>query len=197
MAIGDVYRLTAVVQANATAPKCINQWYFRQEAALVFDTPEEDLVGAFIGECQTLYRGLFTNGLEVFQYAVAPVTTFETSYIEDVSGAIGTLTGEPLPPRVAALISFRTADTSRRGRGRTFLPPANEASSQGSTAVSAYRTTMDDFGNAMLNLMSVTTAFHSGWTWMLWSKADQQAKEVVSYIVRAKWSSQRDRGEIY
>lgn len=197
MAVGDVYRLTAVVQANATAPKCINQWFFRQEDALVFQTAEEDLVGAFIEECQTFYRGLFTNGLEVFQYAVAPVTTFETSYIQDVSGAIGTLTGEPLPPRVAGLISFRTADTSRRGRGRTFLPPANEASSQGSTAVSAYRTAMDDFADGLLVQMAQTTITHSGWQWMLWSKADQVAKEVVSYIIRAKWSSQRDRGEIY
>lgn len=195
MAVNDTYRLRIVLRRSAVHPACINNFYFRQEEGLVFDTPGEDLVEAWQNDVEAAYTAVFTNYIAITQYQVAQAPLFLTEHIADFVGIGGLMSGDPLPPRNSLCLSNRTADISRRGRGRVYLPPANEAVNQFGAPTSAYAGDVLALGNLMLPTIGdgVTT---STWKPMMWSEADQLAKEIVSFFVVPRWTSQRDRDGI-
>src|SRR5205809_3945510 len=65
-----------------------------------------------------------------------------------ISGWAGANTGDPLPYGVAALVTFPTA-TSRR-RGRTFIPGFCESDSSGATWTSGTFTAMGNFADIIV-----------------------------------------------
>jgi len=195
VALNDVYRLWIVLRRSAVHPACINNFYFRQDSVLIFDTPGEDLVQAWIATAEPAYIDLFTSFIAITQYQAAKAPLFLTEHIADFVGTAGTLTGDPLPPRTSICLSNRTIDLSRRGRGRVYLPPASESTNTDGHPASAYVTSVFDFGDLLLSGIGdeITTAL---WTPMMWSEADQEAKQITSFFVTPAWRSQRDRDGI-
>ena len=198
MAVNDLYRLTCVWSATSEAPQAINQFHFRQNAGLVFDTPGEDLVAAFRAYCEENYTWLVTEGLELFTYKVSKAPDFQTEHIEEISAGVnGLITGDPLPPRTSGLISLRTAVLTRRGRGRIFLPPAAESVSTAGRASSNYIIAMDTFMENMVTDMNSVSIDYAPWGLEVWSEAEQEGNPVTQWLSRVKWSSQRDRTNLY
>lgn len=197
IAIGDVFRLKAVWQRTTDGPTAINQFVFKQLDALVLDTPEEDLIGAFREECEDLYVNLVTNTIAIVRYEVAQAPLFLTSLVDDVDDIGGNLTGDPLPARIAGLIGFRTADLSRRGRGRYFIPPANEVSNTAGAPSTGWQVSAQDFSDALFSNMSTLSITHAGWQLGLWSPTDEEFKAVTQINARGRWATQRDRGKLY
>jgi len=194
MAVGDIYRLTAILRATGEGPEVVNTFTFEQLDETVFDTPEEDLVQAFRGEAETAYREQFTNRLTVFQYKTGQSPNFETAFVQDLSGVVGNLSGDSMPIRTAGIISLRTSVLSRRGRGRLYLPPANEAGN-GSDGhpTSGYVDNMEFFANAVMGMRNHLSILYAHYAWVVWSKSDQEAHQVTAFTARNFWGSQRDR----
>jgi hypothetical protein len=194
MAVDDVYRLTAILRAAGDQPSIVNTFHFKALEATVFDTQEEDLVEAFQAEAEDAYREQFTNRLTVFQYKVGKSPTFETAFIKDVSGVVGNLSGDSLGVRNSAVLSFRTATLSKRGRGRLFLPPANEAANGADGhPTSGYIDNMEFFADKLLGMASTVSVLYASYELQVWSKADQAAYPVTAFTARNFWGSQRDR----
>ena len=195
MAEGDTYRLRIVLRRSAVHPACINNLYYRQEDPLILDTAGQDLVDAFQNDCETAYCDVFTSFIAIVQYQVAMAPLFLTEYIRDLPGTPGNMSGDPLPPRTSLCLSWRTADVSRRGRGRIYLPPASESANSAGAPLSGYMTSIDDLGSTLGPTIGdgITTSL---WRQMIWSDADQEAKEVTSYFSTPAWRSQRDRDGI-
>lgn len=196
MAIGDVYRLTAVAGVSFREQRVINQLHFKQTLALVFDTPGEDLVSRWVAQVQGAYTALFTNLITVLTYKVAKAPDFDTEYELTGVNATGGLTGEPLPAVTSGIISLYTATLSRRGRGRIYLFTPNEASSQGNGPTSGYLTSMAAFNTALFG-MATENINYATWELNMWSVADQTARPVTRAISRTVWGTQRDRRFVF
>jgi len=197
MAIDDVFRLTCIWRRDVDTPSAVNVFHYRQQDALVFDTPEEDLWEAFQDQVLDTYASLVTNQLVLRRVTIGgPGAPFATTF-EAEPGVQGTLTGDPLPPRTAQLVRLKTATLTRRGRGRLFLPPANEAAGSGGALSAPHFNALGIFAADILNGMNTITVTTSAWQLMLWSPADQDAKEVTDTIAVSRWSSMRDRKDIY
>jgi len=197
MAVNDIYRLNVITANNPSIAVAVNGFYFRQRTALILDTPEEDLVAAFQEECEFNYLNTFTSAMFLIKYQVGKSPEFATAFEVFDGVQHGGLTGDPLPPRNCAVLSKKTSDFSRRGRGRTYLPPASESVSSGIGLTTGYRTALTDFAANVQDDMNAETLTHAGWQHVLWSEADQEAKTVTSYIINLRWASQRDRGNLY
>jgi len=194
MAVGDVYRLTVILKGPTVDKAVVNTFCFEQGDSLIFDTPGEDLVECWKAFAETPYLEQFTNRLTVFNYKVGKAPDFPTEYQTDEVGLEGNLTGDPMPIRTSAVLAFRTDELSRRGRGRVFLPPANEAAN-GSDGhpTSGYIDNMKVLGDALLAMGGDTVTTTAHWYLSVWSKASQEHRNVQAYAARNFWGSQRDR----
>jgi hypothetical protein len=197
MAVNDVLRMICVWRKTIDSPTAINRFHYRQENALVLDTPEDDLWDAFLTKVVPLYRGLVTNQLTLSRVTFGYAPTFETIKELDSLTLSGTATGDPLPPRTSGVITLKTALPTRRGRGRWYMPPGVEAGSAGSVMTATHLTASENFTEAALDTMLAGGVTHANWQLCMWSEADQVARPVTSTVVRTLWGSQRDRRELY
>jgi hypothetical protein len=196
VAVGDYFRLTAIWRNSADSAHAVNRFHFEQRTALILDTPEEDLVEAFTLNMLAEYIALVTSLLTLDTIFVGQGPGFETSYAVGNFGQGGQLTGEALPPRTSASITYKTALLSRRGRGRIYLPPANEASSLGGTVGSSYQSALNSLIDGW-EAMDTETVNHAGWTPIMWSEADQTKRTITQFSAAIRWRSQRDRSDLY
>ena len=197
MAVNDVIRINAIWANNPNVAVAVNEWHFRQGTSLILDTPEEDCLDAFRTKVEPDYLFIVTSALYLIRYQVSIGPDFNTSLESDFAPIVGQKGGDPLPPRTAGLMQKKTATFSRRGRGRIFLPPANEASSGGSAATSAYRTDVDTFRDDVMTDMASGGIANADWIFSLWSEADQVARDVTSFRFVTTWSSKRSRKNLY
>jgi hypothetical protein len=197
MAVNDVYRLAIHWRRLSSPNTAVNVFHFKQTAPLILDTPGEDLVGAFQDICEAAYLGLVTDFITIFRYTVAKAPAFDIEYELGVAGTPGSLSGTPLPARTSLCINWRSATPGRRGRGRSFIPPAVEGSSAGNSPEGAYISAANSFIDNVVNDMPADVVTFAGWEPQVWSEADGVARPIVSGSTRASWSSQRDRGDLY
>lgn len=197
MAVGDIYRLGCIWRKSLDLPVCVNNFVYRQENALVLDTPEEDLFEAFIAKVVPSYRAIVTNVISLSRMTLGQSPDFAVFAERDGLTFSGTGSGDALPPRTSGVITLKTATISRRGRGRWFMPPAAEAGSGGGIMSTGHAEASDTFADAALNEMLDGGLAYASWQLCVWSEADQVARPVTSYVIRTHWSSQSDRGELY
>lgn len=196
MASGDCYRIRFVWRNESDKPAAINDFYFKQVGTLIFDTPGEDLWQAFQSDSLAAYLALVTNRLAIFQVLVGKEPDFITEFTVDEVVDSGDLTGDAMPTITGGILSRYTATLSRRGRGRIYLPCANEANNGDGRPVSGYLTAMRDFGATMLPAIGdgIVTA---EWTPQVWSEADQTARAITQWVARGYWGLQRDRRGLF
>lgn len=196
MAIGENFALRVFWLNDDTLKVAENTFYFQQTSALVFDTPGEDLVQAFVTEIIPVYTPILSNryGLRKITVVLMPdnVTVHEESFPGTTAGLA---TGDMLPATIAPILRYRTGDFSRRGRGRLFLPPSTETYNT-STGVptAAAQTAIADLGDALLDLDD--NVLYGGWLWMMWSEADQVMKEILAHGISNRWGRQRKRERV-
>lgn len=154
MAESDVFRLT-VVGRTTFFTDLVNAFTFIQ----VGDTGGsegdqcEDLIDAWQTLAEAAYQATFSGNNEILQYRaeriVGEAQVFEKSLAID-----GALTGDALPPQIAALIIWKTGLPGRRNQGRTYLWAANEASQVNGNWVSGYFDALNTFGDAISEIFS-------------------------------------------
>jgi hypothetical protein len=191
MAVGDVYKLTAVWLTSGAA-MAINSWNFRQVDDLIFDTPGEDLVSRFQDEVQAGYAVMVASPYALVRYEVRGQS--DPTYGEDfpVTGVPGGVAGEALPFQTAPLISWRTALIGRANRGRTYLPPTGESQASSGVLSSGFLTGMGLFVDAML-AMDDPNVLYAGWELVIWGGTPPSAKPVTAGLPRNLVATQRRR----
>ena len=196
MAIGDVFKLTAVWQRTGQVSVAVNEFYCRQNSAIVQPSEAEDLVQAFRTQCENLYLALVTDFMSLMTYKVTPIPGDGAIYEESVATA-GTRSGEPLPPITAVFVRTRTSHFSKTGRGGIYFPPALEGDSTNGKPSVAYKAAVTAFMEALrLDLNTVDLA-HGAWQFGVYSKKDVVFRPMSNYSVRDAWSHQVDRRYIY
>jgi len=193
MAIGDVLTLHAQWHQTNGVLIAENQFHFSQVSVLVFDTPAEDLHDAFINQAEPALVACVSGQWSLINYRIVSqpsgLTVAEFA-VDDHSGA---LTGDALPPQVSTLMSFRTAHPGRTGKGRVYLPPANEANSgligTPSTTLVGLVTAL---GAALMDMHSESIEY-AGWDWGVWSEKDQAFYKATSVSNRYRFMTRKSR----
>lgn len=193
MAVGDVYRLRCVWKRTEIGSAAINDFHFEALEPTILDTQEEDLWQAFQDDLLTGYRGLVTQALNLVQVVIGVGPTFATTAIFDLTSFPGLVSGEALPSVLGGIIARYTDLTSRRGRGRIYLPPASENDNTATgQPTGAYVTQMRNWATLLTAEIgdSLTTAAYRP---VLWSEANQAALPITRVFARPYWAVQRDR----
>jgi len=196
MAIGDVFKLTTIAEHLSGGKQAVNSWYFEQLGVLILDTPEEDLFDAFLSNVQPVLLDLFTNFISIVTVNIGKGPEYFTSFQQTVNWQ-GTASGDPMPAQNCPLLKYRTADVSRRGRGRLFLFAANESVNSSGAPTGAYQDAINTLGEAALVTIHDDVLTHAGWIWRMFSPADAVTKVITSYSAGTYWGSQLDRRGMY
>lgn len=194
MAVGDIYRLSCVWERAASQDNAVNVFHFRQGDPPIFDTPAEDLVGAFVEEVELAYSNCVNPGYALTKYTVRQVTggleIFEQS--TNIPGNVGSATTQ-LAAQVAGIVSWRSGLAGRSRRGRTYLPPADELEISSGLWIDDYITRESSFVNTMINLMNVSTITHAAWELVIWSTVLALATPVTGVVLPRTPATQRKR----
>ena len=121
-------------------------------------------------EAEELYGGLLGKMADEVTVRGITVTDLRTEgapeFFTDAHSfpQVGTATGQPLPPQVAALLSWQTALRGRSYRGRTYLVGFAENFSDGRSVDSAIVASMESARDAILafGTWGVISRFHDG-----------------------------------
>lgn len=193
MAIGDILQLRALWIMPSTGLTSENSFYFKQLDALVFDTPEVDLVQRFIAQAETAYKAVMHSNYGINRYSVYQMPAKLLSYVELRGDLAGTQTGDQLPPDQAQGLNLRSATLGRRGRGKLYLGPASEARNLAVGKPDATSQNLAEALGAAVLGMSAPHALYAGWDWGIWSKEDQAFREVTQVDAAIIWWTQRGR----
>lgn len=140
--------------------------------------------------------------IEVFMYDVVPnpagVPAFKRQIAlgpAQVAFAInGTEPGGPMPPQVSVVVSFKSQVSSRRRRGRIFLPPPPiTAVNANGTLTDAYRTEIESVFPDWVNAVGDSSPLFAQPTQIIQSLAGGDHVAVSSIDVRNRVDTQRRR----
>lgn len=192
MAVGDKYKLRVQWRNNALNLTAENSFAYEALEATIFDTQEEDLVEAFRFTAEAEYINCVQNTWFIEQYLVAPLPLEQVTF-QNVPGVVaGTLSGDPMPPQIACVVTIRSGEPGRSKRGRVYLPPANEANNTSEGLVAgSYITLAQSFINeALLIGNSIDTATYA---LGIWSEKLQTFVRATHGVPKNKWATQRGR----
>lgn len=169
MAIGDIYRLAFVSNTSAQNAMVVNRWAFRQKTAHIQPTPAEDLTLAAANLMLSEYLAILASPFSLETIEARGLTNPEEGHDRGLEGQVGALPGEVLPFQVAPVVTWTTGLVGRTNRGRTFLPPPNEASASSGIITTAYTNSVSSLAAAMITDMSthILTSFGQ-WELGIW-----------------------------
>lgn len=109
----------------------------------------------------------------------------------------GTGVGSPLPAQVSGMISLYSALAGRRNRGRCYVPfPTETANDELQTRPDAtYQAALVVLADAFSTNLLVTDGVNNAVLEPgIWSRASRIFNPIVDYNARARWATQRSRG---
>jgi len=200
--------------ANAVTPGDILQiqpwWTFQEQAgttvlhflvnpgsAAVLDTE----IAAFLsplwqGECQDVIGGdVYFRGISVrilrggatFPTVLGPALNLE-----------GTFGGGPLPGQVSGLITKKSADGSKKGRGRSYIPfPSEDANGPDGNPTADYLLVLIAFATQTMTTLNATgvAGLMTADPVIANRPIPGLVKAITSTIPRPRWATQRRRGD--
>lgn len=193
MAIGDKFKVHVLYRNNALNLTAENGLAFTQLSEEVSETAPMDLVDRFRAEVEAELKECFQNTWFIEGYRVTTLPGHLVTYETAIVPVLGTMSGDPLPPQVAGIVSVRTAGTGKSSRGRFYLPPAAESANTSEGLVAGtHLTAVQDVVTALLG-MSDTSIAYAEWEWGVWSEKHQTIAPVINGIARNKWGTIRGR----
>lgn len=145
MATGDTYKLA--VQSNFTGTdQIVNVFHYRQTAdAGAVTNKALALINAWVDSCQAEYLANLSSRmtLELFQARGVDGSTEEAEVNTTENGTGGA--GDIVPLQNAPVLSWRTGQSGRRRRGRTYMPPIEETLQDAGNLNSTQIDRMEDF----------------------------------------------------
>lgn len=193
MAIDDVFTLHVnLLDPTSQLTAQINP-SFRQETESLSAELGKDLVDNFVATCESAFLACIAEPYQLQDYAV--VQRPEGVIVYEAPGDLNNGHGvtDCMPRDVSGLISIRTAEISKRGRGRLYVGPVDEAwNGAGGNPNLTFIGLLNAFGLSLMD-MAAGDVSYAGFTWGLWSGKDAAFRPLTSFIARSYWGSQRGR----
>jgi len=114
---------------------------------------------------------------------------------EDHAGD-GTQTGDPLPTQTSGVITLRSAQPGRSGRGRFYQPfPSESDNDANGKPGGGYTGNLAQLANLLDNEIDVSVGA-DGFNYIpvVWSRKDSVYYPIIQAVARARWGTQRSRG---
>lgn len=124
-----------------------------------------------------------------------PPRTAET--VDGTTSGPGTRGADLLPKQIAAVISLRTAEATRRGRGRMYIPfPSETDNTSAGLPVAAYGTDLVNLAALQNDLITVTAGGGTlVMTPVIFRRSDGTTRVITQVNARSIWGTQRRRGD--
>lgn len=190
MAVGDIFKL-AVVGRFGTGQQFVNTFHFRQILS-GGTNPAQDLAQGFEQQAMAEYLDLISNAYVVDTIEVRQKTGTPLFAYDEPSGASGVITGDPLPPQVSPLISWRTAEVGRRNRGRSYIPAPAEVNQNAGVLTAGYLALVQSFADEMLTINEPILG-NPEFELVIFHDIDDTATTVTEGIPRPTLMTQRRR----
>jgi hypothetical protein len=183
-----IVRYTVNIGWTGSGGPGANVWHLSVPGAV--EGPDHPGVASAVDAIHTFYAAIAGNmkaSLSGPAEAVANVEqpgggTFVTvpSWSE-----LGAGSADPLPQLLALTCTWRTANATKRGRGRTFLGPFSETDNDtGGTPSSSLLTTVRNAASALV----AASAASADWDLVVYSRVDNTGYQVTQSRVRDVWS---------
>lgn len=117
---------------------------------------------------------------------VKAVRTDTLAMHEEDFASAGTVAGDPMPPQVTGLISWRSGIASRSGRGRTYMPALTEGEVASGYISAGLQTRYGNFATAAQSFLYGSL--------VIYHRDSNTYIPVVSNIIRTTTFTQRRRG---
>lgn len=189
MAVGDLYRL-AVIGKLGMGQMFVSVLHY-QQMATEGGVGARELAEAFEREALDAYCAQIPSAYLVTQLEARQVTGGEEAFDLPVVAA-GVGVGDPLPPQVCTLISWRTGFVGRKNHGRTYLPAPVEAAQVSGNLTSEVIGAYNDVAAALMTLEREGGA-GTQFSLSVYHRDDGTFTPVQSYIVRGQLATQRRR----
>lgn len=199
LALGDIIRLRiGCYTATQAAINTIHYKVIEVNGASASDADAALLFNATLAPLMKNLMSVEANYQGVSVQRIYPGTPTVPQQSVSLSGP-GLIAGTILPTQVSGIISFRTALAGRSQRGRMYIPFPAEDSSLSGIPVAAYETALGNLA-AQLVVSSLLIPGTMGpdncrLQTVLWHRATNSSDPINAYKVRAKFATQRKRGE--
>lgn len=180
-----------VTQTGPTSSEMVNVLYFGRAGAAAFSVEALEIDSSL----RQMYTTLATQSLSS-QWRVTHIDYIDRSEADGESlttntDIIGANAGDALNSAFACCISWRTAQTGRRHRGRTFITGWAEASNSGTAHIlDATVTVVQNAANALLATLALDS--HA---LVILSRVGQELTQVTTATVDNRWDIQRRRND--
>lgn len=197
LAINDVLITRAIAY---TANQVSVNRRFWLVSSLTPNVADQDVATQWDGILAPDYKSIMSSNATWRGISVQRLDTAGTLYVPAVSTAnegVGTAGTQPLPGQCCGLYTFRTAIAGRKYRGRIYLPFPDEAdnSVDGMPSI-GYGTRSDTIAVFYANSKTVTSGGGGSATLspILFNKKAGTKYDIVDYLLRFGWATQRRRG---
>lgn len=199
MAIGDYYRMA--LESTFQGQTYVNIFHFRMVAqsagaippnALGLQNEWQSLIGVG-NSMQTRYQLLIPNQVQIARMVIRNLAnpSDNVEAVVNIPGSRGV--GDITPPQCCALISWRTATTGRRHRGRSFIGPVREADNTDGQLVTSYITALQSFIDGMATRFATSQILYQH---VVYTRVLDTGLSVTSAIIRTGIKTQRRRARL-
>lgn len=176
----------------------LNVLHYKCTATVGGPFTEQDVVAAFKTNVSAKYIGLINNQAKfngtTLRKWLSP--NWGAYYYSGVL-LTGTAGVDALPRQSAGIVSWRTPNAGRRGRGRTYIPfPAEADNDTDAIPSTGYITNVVALANRLINTgaMVITGANVATFALLVYSRDLGVFEQVDHYVTPRKWATQRRRG---
>jgi hypothetical protein len=197
MPVGDILQMRLICQSADQTSFNIRHWRISSVIAPEPDRQAiaDNLVAAFATPYSLVLSTSATfRGLGIRKIRPAPLAL---EFFGNQAPVTGVRTGDPLPTQVAGVITLRTANATRKGRGRLYLPfPAEIDNGNDALPSTQYLDNAAGIRNLLIAQRVVTVGLGS-------VTLDPQifhrigmpdSDTILQGIVQKRWGTQRRRG---
>lgn len=193
MAVNDVYRLSVVTNQGSGGQMIVTH-HFKQNSALVFDTPVDDLIARWVDQALPVFVDLLSTSFIVdVVRAISVDNTEQGEFQVSTADGTGTQSGDSQPYQNAAVVTWRTGVPGRSNRGRNYIGGAVEANNAGAGQLTTdYKTVLNSYAQT-LTFMNGDSLQFAKWQLVVYSRLLNASRPVTSYVVRPTFYTQRRR----
>jgi hypothetical protein len=198
-----------IVPANGSIIECVNTNGMQQQAGLMvrhYRVSAQTGTGGTLGQIATKLEQVLAPvtipllatlanhyGVLVRIVGIGPSSppAWDTSL-----AAVGSAAGEVLPKQTAGLISWITAFSGRGNKGRTYVPfPVEASNTQAGVPDVNYQALLTNLASVYFSFQTTAGANNATLEPVLYHRALHTGSPLLGFAVRAKWATQRRRGD--
>lgn len=191
MAIGDVFRFSMLYSNPTSGCRAANVVNVKQFDNLIFDTPGEDLVQAFLAGPWLDISACISSVWVLEKLLVRGVTDETYGFDYEPVGETGAQAGQSIAPQLAQVISWKTGLIGDSFNGRTFFPSTVEDFTNAGNIAPAQLENLQAVAENFLQFGDgVTTTL---WTLGVYSKKLDVFTPATNGVVRRSLKTMRHR----